>query len=284
MNFFAVDVETANFYRGSICQIGWAVVENGAIQQSGSILIDPQQPFSAFNIGIHGIDESMVVGAPTFEQVKEQFRSLMSAMPIVSYGLFDQAAFALADDALLETQFAPESPWLNAQRVVRRAWPEHFGRKYNLRLVADTLGLSLTHHDAGSDAKVAAQAVLLAADRLGMSFEELFVRAYQPLSPAKYDPITYEGGDDGPLAGEVITFTGALSLTRREAAKIANELGAGVAPSTTKKTTILIVGTQDSSKIVGDKSSKHRRAEELINDGHAIEILAESDFLKMIKR
>jgi DNA polymerase-3 subunit epsilon len=47
----------------------------------------------------------------------------------------------------------------------------------------------------------------------------------------------------------------------------------------TKKTTLLVVGDQDIKKLGGnEKSSKHRKAEELIQQGHAIRILCESDF------
>jgi len=284
VDFISVDVETVNWFRGSICQIGWAVVENGQIQDTDSTLINPRQAFDPFNTAIHGIDENTVNGEPIFDDVKEKFRVIMSQQPIVSYGMFDQAAFALADDSNLQTPFVLNSPWLNAQRIVRRAWPEHFGKKYNLRLVADTLGLSLNHHDAGSDAKVAAQAVLMAAEKLGMSFDEMFVRAHRPMTPKKYEPIRMETGMEGALAGEVITFTGALSVTRREAAEIANGLGAGIATSTSKKTTILVVGVQDLTKIIGNKSSKHKKAEELVGEGHTIEIVTETDFFKMIGR
>lgn len=287
MNFISVDVETANVFRGSICQIGWTIVEGGIIQQVESILINPQQEFDPFNVRIHGIHKKVVKDSPTFSDVKENFRGLMSSMPVVSYGMFDRAAFALADDRCLDTQFVPDTPWLNVQRVVRRAWPEKFHKKCNLKFVADSLGISLNHHDAKSDAKAAAKILLLAAEEMNLKFEDIFVRAHKPITPRKYNPIkydaiNYESGNDGPLVGEVITFTGSLSLSRRDAAMLANKLGAGVAPNTNSKTTILVVGVQDRTKIVGDKSNKHIRAEELIEKGQVIEIISESDFLRMI--
>lgn len=282
MNFFSVDVETANSFRGSICQIGWTTVVDGKVQDTETILIDPQQPFDPFNISIHGINQEAVTGAPPFSDVKEKLRSVFKQAPVTSYGAFDMAAFALADDGRSETPFLEDHLWVNAQKIVRRAWPEHFSKKYSLRLVADTLDLELKHHDAGSDAEVAARAVLLAAAKLDMSFEQLAKRTQRPLSPSSGSPIQFAAGEEGPLAGEVITFTGALSLARREAAKIANDLGAGVADNTTKKTSILVVGVQDSYKIVGEKSSKHRKAEALIANGQLIEILTEQDFLRIV--
>lgn len=79
-----------------------------------------------------------------------------------------------------------------------------------------------------------------------------------------------------------MVFTGALSLPRKEAAVIAAKIGCNVLDSVTQKTTILVVGTQDSTKLAGyEKSSKHRKAEQLIEKGNQIKILTEKDFIKM---
>lgn len=284
MNFYSVDVETANSFRGSICQVGITTVKGGEVRGTNTILIDPNQPFDPFNVSIHGISEETVSGSPTFSEVKEQIRSDLSKAPVFSYGAFDMAAFALADDGQSETPFLQGHPWINAQKIVRRAWPEYFSKKYNLRLVADTLGLELNHHNAGSDAEVAALAVLAAVEKLELTMDQLIERAQQTLSPLVAKRIRYEVGVDGPLAGEVITFTGSLSLPRKEAAKLANELGAGVASSTTQKTSILVVGIQESSSIVGDKSQKQQKAEALISEGQVIEIMTEDDFLRIVGR
>ena len=88
---------------------------------------------------------------------------------------------------------------------------------------------------------------------------------------------------EGPLFGETIVFTGALGIQRQEAADLAANAGCSVAPGVTKNVTILVVGTQDKSKLNGyEKSSKHRRAETLIKKGLDIQILSESDFSELI--
>ena len=59
--------------------------------------------------------------------------------------------------------------------------------------------------------------------------------------------------------------------------------GCNVAENVSKKVTMLVVGTQDKTKLLGyDKSTKHRKAEALIAKGAEIEILSESDFLDLI--
>jgi len=73
-------------------------------------------------------------------------------------------------------------------------------------------------------------------------------------------------------------------MTRREAADLAAEAGCDVVQSVSSSTTLLIVGKQDLSKLAGHKrSSKHRKAEELISQGHPIRIVGEHDFLCMVE-
>jgi DNA polymerase-3 subunit epsilon len=86
------------------------------------------------------------------------------------------------------------------------------------------------------------------------------------------------------LYGEVIVFTGALEVPRREAADLAAALGCHVSTNVNKETTLLVVGDQDLKRLAGhNKSSKHRKAEELIRMGYPIRIIKESDFLQLIK-
>jgi DNA polymerase III subunit epsilon len=58
--------------------------------------------------------------------------------------------------------------------------------------------------------------------------------------------------------------------------------GAAVEAGVTKHTTLLVVGDQDIDKLNGaDKSSKHRKAETLIEKGQPIRILGEADFMSV---
>lgn len=79
-------------------------------------------------------------------------------------------------------------------------------------------------------------------------------------------------------------FTGALEIVRREAAEIAARIGCQVAPNVNKRTTLLVVGDQDISRLAGhEKSSKHRKAEELIAKGVQIRIIQETDFRELVE-
>jgi len=92
-----------------------------------------------------------------------------------------------------------------------------------------------------------------------------------------------DGDPSGALAGETVVFTGKLEIPRGVAAKAATRMGCNVADSINKRTTILVVGDQDLRRTKGnEKSSKHRKAEEMIAGGVPIRIVGESDFMLMI--
>lgn len=72
-------------------------------------------------------------------------------------------------------------------------------------------------------------------------------------------------------------------MSRVEAATYAAGGGITVKSGVSKKITLLVVGDQDMTFLAGhDKSSKHRRAEELKEQGHEIKIVGESEFMQLI--
>ena len=71
MNFVAIDVETANADMASICQIGIAKYADGMLVEEWKSYVDPEDYFDGINVSIHGLDESVVKGAPTFPSLTE---------------------------------------------------------------------------------------------------------------------------------------------------------------------------------------------------------------------
>ena len=152
--------------------------------------------------------------------------------------------------------------------------------------MARFLKIDFEHHDALEDAIAAGHIVHHACKTTGLSIEDWFKRVGQPIFTYQggSSDIKLDGNSEGPLYGENLVFTGSLSLPRAEAGKIAAVLGCDVSNSVTKKTSILVVGTQDESKLARyEKSSKHRKAEELIQKGILIKILSENDFIEICK-
>jgi DNA polymerase-3 subunit epsilon len=155
-----------------------------------------------------------------------------------------------------------------------------FARGFGLGNVADKLGIKFAHHDAEEDARAAGEILVQAIQKTGITVTEWLDRVNRPINPAG---IMMDGNPEGPLFDEVVVFTGALSIPRGEAAQIAVTAGCQVEPSVTRSTTLLVVGDQDIRRLAGhEKSSKHRKAEELIAKGQPIRILRESDFQRVV--
>ena len=158
--------------------------------------------------------------------------------------------------------------------------------------VAAKLGIDLNHHNALSDAEAATEIMLMVWRDSGMPFNEWLEgwrsgafsrqkrKRQQKNVEAKY---TGDGEPSGIFAGEVVVFTGAAGIARKQLADTAKRLGIAVKGSVTKDTTMLVSGTQDSGKIKGKMSSKQRRAAQLIAEGQDIRVMPPSDFFDLVK-
>lgn len=280
MEFVAIDVETANPDMGSICQIGLAKFVDGHLAEEWSTLVDPEDYFDEVNISIHGIEPRMVKGQPKLPQIAERLRSTLENAVTVCHTHFDRVALGRAYGKYNLSPIA--TSWLDSARVVRRTWKDLAWKGYGLANVCNKIGYEFRHHDALEDAKAAGFVLLAALRESQQDIEQWRHRVNQPIDPASSSSgaaIQRDGNPEGDLYGEVLVFTGALDLPRNEAADLAASVGCRVAAGVTKNTTLLVVGDQDITKLAGhERSSKHRKAEQLVAEGHRIRIIRESDF------
>ena len=158
--FFALDVETANHDRGSICQIGVACVRLDNSIETWVTYVDPRAERWVFT-WLHGIGARTVQGAPTFAEVLPVLRDALNGATVYQHSGFDRSAVAAAcGNGGLSV---PEWDWRDSVHVARAAWPELRGNGgHGLASLKQHLGLVFDHHDAGEDARAAAEVVLLA--------------------------------------------------------------------------------------------------------------------------
>lgn len=277
-DFWALDVETANTDLSSICQAGMVRHQNGQQIDSWSTLINPRSYFDPYNVGIHGITEEDVAGAPTFAEVFATVNERLSGTVVVHHGHFDRTAFARCYDRFGLSPI--ECDWLDSTKVVRRTWSEFSNRGYGLGNLAEHFDIDLDHHDALSDASTAAQVMELAISHSGKSIPEWLIAVRKRITnPDNPKDVRRDGDVDAPFFGEKIVFTGALGVSRSTAADVAQKLGFDVQNGVNKKTTFICVGIQDTAFLNGyEKSSKHRKAEALAKAGQEISFLSEEDF------
>jgi len=283
VDFVAIDVETANPALSSICQVGIASFRDGRLYGSWESLVNPEDYFDPINVSIHGIGEQNVQTSPKWSEVYPAICAALQGSVTVSHTAFDRVSLlrACEKNGLAYREFR----WLDSAKVVRRAWPMFSKRGYGLANVAAHFRIQYRAHDALEDARCAGEILLRAIAETGSSIDHWLERVGQPIDPLAATAITREGNADGPLHGEVLVFTGSLSMLRREAADSASAAGCEVDARVTERTTVLVVGDQDIRKLAGhEKSSKHRKAEDLIARGQKIRIVGESDFRRVVGR
>lgn len=303
--FNVIDVETANAYQSSICQIGLVGVKDGQIKREWQTLVNPKVEFDPYMVGIHGIRKTDVSDSPTLPEIYGTLKGWMESTIVLSHGWFDKTAI----NAALSLWGLPQMQvlWADSSKIARNAWPEQFAtRGYNLKNVTEKLGIDFeNHHEALADAVAAAKVVLRACSELCLDQDGILELSERPIprqkssqkqkgdlarSRASYFEKMFEknirikGRADGPLHGECVVFTGMLSRPRTEIAEAVAELGCDVVPGVTKAVTMLVVGGYAPGLLKGHKrSSKHRRAISMIEKGAGIKILTENDLNALLK-
>jgi DNA polymerase-3 subunit epsilon len=219
----------------------------------------------------------MVAGCPTYGDIASTIDKLIDDAVVVTHTHFDRVAMYQA--SRLWAVDPPRCTWLDTARVARRTWEECARSGYGLADVCELIGYNFHHHNALEDAKAAGRVLIAAMEHTSLSLEGFLKRVRQPIDPTR----RREGNPEGPLFGEVVVFTGALNILRREAADLAASAGCRVEPGVTKKTTLLVVGDIDVKKLARhEKSAKHRKAESLIKKGIPIRIIRETDFRELV--
>lgn len=155
-DFAAIDFETANGERTSVCSVGAVVVRDGQIVDRFYSLIRPEPNYYAwFCRRVHGLSERDTCEAPLFPEVWRQLVPRIEGLPLVAHNArFDEGCLrAVCACYGLE---GPDVPFHDTLQASRRA----FGRRlpnHQLHTVAAACGYDLTqHHHALADAEACA--------------------------------------------------------------------------------------------------------------------------------
>lgn len=298
--FIAIDVETANASRRSICQIGIAKFINGKLVEEWTSLIDPETNFGPIQVSIHGINSRMVVGQPKLPEVAEHIRYFLENEITVCHTLFDKQALFKAFEFYDLKQIS--TTWLDSAEVAKIAWGGRQNIGYKLSDLCKMIEYNFIHHDALEDAKAAGFVLLAAIKESNIDIHTLIERVEKAsyfnstLKNNTFERIKFpEKKPDslninkfakygGKLSGEVIVFSGDFENGKNYAEDKAVSVGFDVHMNITRKTTILVIGSRDATSFGGrEKSGKQLKAEQLASAGFPIKIIFESDFNALIE-
>lgn len=309
-DFIAIDVETASRYvRGSICQIAVVRYSGDSFEPVYSSLVNPEIPFDPFCTAIHGISEKDVQQAPVMaEMLYEIIPYLLSYEVIAHNAAFDMSAImaAMKESCVDPIDIKYGCTLCAARRIYHGLMPS-----FSLPNVCAHLGVDFAnHHDATADAVACAEIAVRMADQAHAdSIDTLMRRCGLHLRSSlvlfdKLDDLYANSCEDtsmhaavknvvvpnlppcecSSLKGKYIVITGELtSMSRPEVERLATSAGAIVKQSVSRKTNILVVGIQNLETTKGsEKSTKHRRAEELNAEGYNIAIIGEAQFRSLL--
>lgn len=154
-SFIAIDFETANQHRSSICSVGVVFVENSKIVDKVYELINPIPNFySDRNTQVHGISYYDTIKARSFKEFWLDILHLIEDKPFVAHNKsFDEKCLK---SILTEYEMdLPTNEFFCTYREAKKRLPDL--TNHQLHTVAKHFGYDLTnHHNAIADAEACA--------------------------------------------------------------------------------------------------------------------------------
>ena len=154
-DFAAIDFETANSERSSVCSVGVVIVRDGEMVDSFYSLIQPEPNYYNYWCSrAHGLCCADTDEAPVFPRVWEKIAPMIEGLPLVAHNkTFDEGCLR----AVFRTYQMdyPDYEFHDTLRVARRLLknlPDH-----QLHTVAAACGFDMkNHHHALADAEACA--------------------------------------------------------------------------------------------------------------------------------
>lgn len=150
-SFTAIDFETAQGYRWSICQVGLIRVEKGIITKELNILVQPPNNYywSRFT-DIHGISAQDTFKSPTFDVIWNQIEPYITNKNVIAHNGFGFDFPVLSNTLEYYGLSTPEYNKFCTYKIY----------KSNLADLCMEHKIQLNHHDALSDARACAELYL----------------------------------------------------------------------------------------------------------------------------
>ncbi|WP_435373772.1 exonuclease domain-containing protein [Staphylococcus nepalensis] len=298
MDFVAIDLETANSDRSSICALGMVKVKDNKIIETYYTLVNPETYFDGFNVMIHGIKEGDVVNSPTFENIYTDITAFTNGYDLVAHSTrFDM--YAITDCMIKYDLSIWENNYFCSQRISQELRKGLASYRLN-DLVFQFNLTSFEHHNALEDAKASANIIDYFIQNNELESFELFCDTYEfkigklnkngfvkrPNSKAIKIALDYSNINpqkNSIFFDKTICFTGKLQkYTRKEVAQVVTNIGANWVDRVTENVDYLVIGNLENlEKATGYKeSSKIKKAKVNADKGLPIQILSELEFYK----
>ena len=154
-DFAAIDFETANSERSSVCSVGVVIVRNNEIVDSFYSLINPEPNYYKYwCTKVHGLTNQDTDDAPIFPEVWKQIAPLIEGLPLVAHNSpFDESCLK-AVFRVYQMDY-PDYKFYDTLSTARRTMKGL--ENHQLHTVAAVCGYQLdNHHHALADAEACA--------------------------------------------------------------------------------------------------------------------------------
>lgn len=154
-DFAAIDFETANSERSSVCSVGVVIVRNNEIVDSFYSLINPEPNYyNYWCTKVHGLTNRDTDDAPIFPEVWKQIAPLIEGLPLVAHNSpFDESCLK-AVFRVYQMDY-PDYKFYDTPSTARRTMKGL--ENHQLHTVAAVCGYQLdNHHHALADAEACA--------------------------------------------------------------------------------------------------------------------------------
>ncbi len=288
-DYISIDIETTGFD-----PLFDEIIEIGAVRYKGQIevdffqsLIKPQEKIPDFITIKTGITNDMVKDSPRIESVLPDFIDFIGGDVLLGHNVNFDINF-LYDECLQHLGHKLQNNFVDTLRLSRRLFRDFENHRLDtllnkFSLSARTLHRSLGDCRATADCYAYIKSYII--DNL-IDISPLTSRNYSKnyLKAADIKAENDDFDEDHLLYGRVCVFTGALDkMVRKDAMQIVANLGGINGDGVTAKTNFLILGNNDyCSSIKDGKSSKQKKAEQLILKGQDLQIISENVFYDMV--
>ena len=155
-DFVAIDFETANGCRSSVCSVGAVIVRNGEIVDRFYSLVQPEPNYYSFhNVAVHGITAEDTDDAEVFPYVWQRLEPLIQGLPLVAHNRpFDESCLkaCFRTYGMTYPDYEFYCTLQASRRVIKGKLPN-----FQLHTVSEYFGYDLTnHHHALADAEACA--------------------------------------------------------------------------------------------------------------------------------
>lgn len=294
-DFCVIDLETTGLHPqwDSILEMSAIKYHCGHEVDRFDELVDPQYHIDPFVTKLTGIDDDLVSDADTVDVVLGRFLNFIGDLVVVGHNVnFDLNFLYDNDMQYFNQQFSND--FVDTMRLSRKLLPAM--KHHRLSDISEVLHIrNKKAHRAWSDCEATVSCLYKlyklgiaqygSLDRLNAAFEPKLKHYHHVKLDLKTLQVTDESlkDPDSFLFGKHCCFTGALKMTRKDAAQLVLNIGGFVDNNVTKRTNLLILGNNDyCSSIKGGKSSKQRKAEDYILRGQDLQIIPESLFYELV--